>query len=247
MAEQKESSPSFRVTYYAFTGRAEPLRLAAALGGIAFEDNFINKEMQQKAKAEGKRRWSGPPEITILDKDGKELTVIGQSNACLRYIGNIGGLYPKDNVQRALVDEVMDSSEDLIGLVGKIVFGGFDDAEKKKKIDELCKEPLPYWLNKFELRLEENEKRGNKKGVFVGDTITVADLKLFCAFTYVNMLPGTKDVIANYKRLTAFFDVINGDEKVKAFKATFAENLKVAKEKQTMVFRYDGKSVYGAF
>jgi len=133
MAEQKEQNPSFRVTYFAFTGRAEPLRLAAALG-IAFEDNFITQQQQKKSKAEGKRRWSGPPEITILDKDGNDITTIGQSNACLRYIGNIGGLYPENNVQRALVDEVMDSSEDLINLVGKIIFGGLDDAEKQNKL-----------------------------------------------------------------------------------------------------------------
>jgi len=108
------------------------------------------------------------------------------------------------------------------------------------------KEPLVYWLNKFELRLEENEKRGNKNGLFVGDTITIADLKLFCSFTYVNMIQETKEVIAKYKRLTAFFEKINGDEKVQAFKASFAKNINEAKVKQTMVFKYDGKSVYGA-
>ncbi len=55
MAEQKqnENAPSFRVTYYAFTGRAEPLRLAAALGGIAFEDKFITQQQQKTEKAEG--------------------------------------------------------------------------------------------------------------------------------------------------------------------------------------------------
>eukprot|EP00486_Rosalina_sp_Unknown_P000054 CAMPEP_0201564758 /NCGR_PEP_ID=MMETSP0190_2-20130828/3303_1 /ASSEMBLY_ACC=CAM_ASM_000263 /TAXON_ID=37353 /ORGANISM="Rosalina sp." /LENGTH=61 /DNA_ID=CAMNT_0047981357 /DNA_START=74 /DNA_END=256 /DNA_ORIENTATION=- len=61
MAEQKENQPSFRCIYYAFTGRAEPIRLAAALGGIAFEDEFINQQQQAKTKAEGGRRWSGPP------------------------------------------------------------------------------------------------------------------------------------------------------------------------------------------
>ena len=87
MAEQKENQSSFRVIYYAFTGRAEPIRLAAALGGIAFEDEFINDAQQKKTKAEGKRRWSGLPELVIYDKDGKVLTNIAQSNTCLRYVG----------------------------------------------------------------------------------------------------------------------------------------------------------------
>ena len=87
MAEQKVDSPSFAVIYYAFGGRAEAIRYAAVLGGLAFEDRYITGEQQKKEKSEGKRRWSGPPEIVIMDKDGKELVTIGQSNTCLRYVG----------------------------------------------------------------------------------------------------------------------------------------------------------------
>ena len=87
MAEQKSDSPSVRITYYAMPGRAAPIRLACQLGGISYEDNFITSEEQKQQKADGKRRWSGPPEITIFDKNGKELVTIGQSNACLRYVG----------------------------------------------------------------------------------------------------------------------------------------------------------------
>ena len=87
MAEQKSDQASLRITYYPIPGRAAPLRLACQVGGIAYEDNFITQEEQKQQKADGKRRWSGPPEITILDKDGKDLITIGQSNACLRYIG----------------------------------------------------------------------------------------------------------------------------------------------------------------
>ena len=87
MAEQKVDQPSFAVIYYAFGGRAQPLRYAAAIGGLAFEDRYITGEIQKKEKAEGKRRWSGPPEVVIIDKDGKDLITIAQSNTCLRYIG----------------------------------------------------------------------------------------------------------------------------------------------------------------
>ena len=65
--------------YFAFGGRAAPLRIAAFLGGVAYQDEFITNNKEQKA--EGKRRWSGLPEIVVGDQ------VIGQSNACLRYIG----------------------------------------------------------------------------------------------------------------------------------------------------------------
>ena len=87
MAEQKEEQPSFRITYFGFAGRAGPLRVAATIGGLSYEDNLVSMEEHFKAKSEGKRRWNGLPELTVFDKDGKELVTIGQSNSCLRYIG----------------------------------------------------------------------------------------------------------------------------------------------------------------
>ena len=87
MAEQKNDTPTVRVVYYAFTGRAEALRYAAVLGGVCLEDEFITGDQHKKDKADGKRVWSGPPEIILLDKDGKEIERLAQSNACLRYIG----------------------------------------------------------------------------------------------------------------------------------------------------------------
>ena len=87
MAEQNIDCPSFAVIYKAVGGRAQPIRYAAAIGGIAFEDRFTTSEQHKKDKAEGKRRWSGLPEIVLIDKDGKDLVTIGQSNTGLRYVG----------------------------------------------------------------------------------------------------------------------------------------------------------------
>ena len=87
MAEQKTDQPSFKITYFGFDGRGAPLRLAAVAAGLAYEENIITFEEHGKAKAEGKRRWSGVPELTIYDNDGKEIVTLGQSNTCLRYIG----------------------------------------------------------------------------------------------------------------------------------------------------------------
>ena len=261
MAEQKEQS-SFRVTYYASTGRAVPLRQAAALGGISFEDKFITKEQQNQQKANGLRRWSGPPEITILDKDGKDVVTIGQSNACLRYIGNISGTYPKSFVQRALVDEVLDSSEDLLGVAGKVAFNPDEDA-KAKAAKELVKADgsLAYWLNKFESRLEENEKRGNKNGFFVGDSITIADLKYVISqndqhscimypndrftavFIYAGMITGAMELVKGYKRISALLEAVPKNEKIKAFAEVFDKNTAAAKEGKGMEFKYEGKAV----
>ena len=87
MAEQKEDQVSFKCLYYCIGGRALSIRLAAAVGGISFQDEFLTGAQQVEAKKAGLRRWSGPPEIIIMDKDGKDLITLAQSNNCTRYVG----------------------------------------------------------------------------------------------------------------------------------------------------------------
>ena len=87
MAEQKDEQSSFKILYFGINGRGAPLRAAASLGGLAYEDEFVSFDEHGKAKKEGARRWSGMPELIVNDKDGKELITLGQSNSCLRYIG----------------------------------------------------------------------------------------------------------------------------------------------------------------
>lgn len=253
MAEQKENQASFRVIYYAFTGRAEPIRLAAALGGLAFEDEFISQAQQKKTKSEGGRRWSGPPEVVVYDKDGKVLTNIAQSNTCLRYVGKIAGIYPDDAVQRALMDEVVDSVEDLFAAALPAFFRAKDEEDKKTKCAEVCKEGgvLRYWLDKFLARIEENEKRGNKNGLFVGDELSIADLKFCGVATYIyGMMPGGKAVLDEdkYKPLLKIFESVKSNDKIKAFNEQLKKNIGAYKEKpENNVFKYNGKSVPGCF
>ena len=40
-------------------------------------------------------------------------TMIGESNAILRYVGRCCGLYPKDLLEALKVDEILDATEDL--------------------------------------------------------------------------------------------------------------------------------------
>jgi len=235
-SEEKESScASLKMIYFGFSGRGHPLRLAAAIGGIKLEEENLTFEEQAKEKADGKRRWSGIPELFVLDKDGKEIGHIGQSNACLRYIGQLAGLYPQNPVERALCDEICDSAEDLISITLKLVFGSKDADDKKAKSVELCKEggTLRYWLDKFALRIEENAKRGNKNGLYVGDSLTIADLKCFTfEFYVISMIPGANDVLSQdkYKSIINNINYVKNNDTIKTFLNEWEkkENVKAA-------------------
>jgi len=241
-------------------GRGQPLRAAAALGGVCYTDRFITFQEHGKQKQEGLRRWSGIPEITLHDKDGKDVMTVGQSNICLQLIGVMGGLYPKDNaLQAALVDEVMAAVEDLFGLMLPAYFAKDIDT-KKKLCEEYMEEKLPYWCGKFEKRLEENEARGYKNGYFVGDTLTVADLKFYYCLTFCKEgddqeddakknMPGLdmNAMLKTFPKMGAFFKKVEEDERIKAFEAAFGQQLAkygAKPEENEIIANENGKCVY---
>merc|ERR1712087_92752 len=157
-------------------------------------------------------------------------------------MGNISGTYPQGNVERGLVDEVLDSCEDLINIFVKAAF--IPDEEKKAKaVAAMMKDQFPYWAKKFETRLEENEKRGNKNGFFVGDSITIADLKFKSVFTYVAMVPGAMDFVKGYKRVSACLDAVGKNEKLKAFAEVFKKNMADSSANKKTEYKYAGKCV----
>ena len=88
-------------------------------------------------------------------------------------IGKVGGngLYPDNPVQRALIDEVLDSCEDVINAFVPSFREQDNDKKKAMRIALQADDKIPYWINKFQARFDENEKRGNKNGYIVGDKV----------------------------------------------------------------------------
>eukprot|EP00483_Globobulimina_turgida_P006709 UN06719 len=216
MAEQKESiSPSFRITYFPGDGRGAALRAAASFGGLSYEDQFTSFSEHKQAQDDGTRRWSGIPEITVFDENGTEVAVIGQSNSCLRYIGILSGLFPTKNViERALVDEILDGIEEVNNMINASVKERDSQKKKAMRLKLMEADNIPYWLNKFEMRLEENGKRGNKNGYFVGDNLTVADLKFY--FMNKGLTCGVLDYIDGAKMFQPFKRATSLCEQLKA-------------------------------
>ena len=104
--------PKLVLTYFDFDGgRGEAARLIMHLAGIAFEDKRI------PGKDWPALRDSMPFQaLPVLEVDGR---VITQSNTIIHYLGKLGGLYPKDDWQSALVEgePCLDVSTGARGLV----------------------------------------------------------------------------------------------------------------------------------
>ena len=157
--------PKLVLSYFDFDGgRGEVARLAMHIGGIAFEDRRI------PGKDWPALRDSMPFQaMPVLEVDGK---VITQSNTINRYLGKLARLYPKDDWQAALADEVMDAVEDISFRISSTM--GLEDEAKKKAREALAAGPIPRFLQQIDARL----KAGGGEW-FVEKRLTVADLKCF--------------------------------------------------------------------
>ena len=145
-------------------GRAEPARLALAIGGIAFEDHrFAFADFAEV------RKTTPFGQVPVLRVDGVQVT---QSDAILRYAGKLAGLYPADAYQALLCDEVLCVVEDAAIKLGP-TFGMTGDSLKEARL-ALVNGSMPVYLAWLERQLLA---RG---GEYLADgRLTVADLKVF--------------------------------------------------------------------
>ena len=155
--------PKLRLTYFDFDGgRGEPARLALHIGDIAFEDNRIAFK-----DWEARRDTTPFRALPVLEVDGR---AVAQSNSINRYVGKLAGLYPKDDLQALLCDEVMDAVEDMDTPIGNTI--DLPPDEKKKAREELAAGLIPRYLQQLEARLKA---AGGE--YFADKRLTVGDLK----------------------------------------------------------------------
>eukprot|EP00179_Madagascaria_erythrocladioides_P006349 CAMPEP_0198308056 /NCGR_PEP_ID=MMETSP1450-20131203/840_1 /TAXON_ID=753684 ORGANISM="Madagascaria erythrocladiodes, Strain CCMP3234" /NCGR_SAMPLE_ID=MMETSP1450 /ASSEMBLY_ACC=CAM_ASM_001115 /LENGTH=203 /DNA_ID=CAMNT_0044010689 /DNA_START=127 /DNA_END=738 /DNA_ORIENTATION=- len=161
-----------KVTYFKARARAEPTRMALALGGIPFEDERLGREEWMAFKP--KTPYGSMP---LLEDEGR---VLAQSSAIQRYAAKKAGLEPSDPWLAAKVDEIcayLDS--DVSGpLSATFAMSGEEKMAARKKIAE---ETWPPMFKKLDDMLAKNGT-----GYFVGESITMADLIMY------NQVWGTK-------------------------------------------------------
>jgi glutathione S-transferase len=161
-----------KLTYFDFSGgRAEPARLAMHLGGIPFEDHrFASKDFPEI------RKTTPLDQVPTLCIDDVQIT---QSDAITRYVGKLAGLYPVDEFQALLCDEVLAALEDINIKIGA-TFGMTGDALKSAR-DALVTGSLPRYLRWLQNQLE------NHGGAFFSDNrLTIADLKAFVILRWLS-------------------------------------------------------------
>jgi len=164
--------PKLVLTYFdADTSRGEVARLAMIAGGVPFEDRRIPRKDWPAL------RDSMPFQaMPTLEVDGQ---VIAHSNTINRYVGRLGGLYPKDDWQATRVDEVMDAVEDIATRIGGTI--ALEGEAKQRTREALAAGAIPRFLQQIEARL----KAGGGEW-FAENRLTVADLKCYIWVRWLN-------------------------------------------------------------
>ncbi len=155
----------YKLSYFDFDGgRGEPVRIVFHAAGIDFEDHRISFDEFTQTRSD--MRFTCSPVLAI---DEIEVT---QSNAMLRYVGKMAGLYPADSLQALYCDEAMDAIEDLLHHV--VQSFGLKGDELKEAREKLTK----GWITIYVKGLAELLARGGGK-YFADNRLTVADLKVY--------------------------------------------------------------------
>ena len=192
--------------------RAEVLRISLFIGNISFEDVRISREEFREVVLTGKLRngMSVPfHQLPVLEIDGK---IVGQTGAIARFCGKLSGLYPKNDLLAAKVDQIIDTATDITNLVSPTVREK-NEIIKKNTREKLSNKLLPRWFTYLE-NILENEKGSTW---FVDNKISIADIAIWRLLGWLKsgMLDGIPTNICNpYLKLKAVHTEVHKHPKV---------------------------------
>jgi len=193
----------YKLVYFNGRGRAEPSRLIFEYAGVKYTDHRI-----EGADWPGLKSKTPFGQLPILDIDNGKV-ILSQSKAIARYLGNEFNLVPKDHIQAAKGDMLVDGYDD----VQKHFVPWFqekDPAKKKELWQKLETEQIAPFLKLYEKFLVDNGT-----GYFVSNSVTWADLYIF------ETLHRTRDMsphmFEGHAKLTEFINKIEKEPKIHAW------------------------------
>mmetsp|Transcript_32333 Transcript_32333/g.63194 ORF Transcript_32333/g.63194 Transcript_32333/m.63194 type:complete len:221 (+) Transcript_32333:23-685(+) len=182
-----------KITYFDMNGgRAQPMRLALAMGDIEFEDERF--KFDQWNDFVDKAPFASFPTMEV---DGY---IFCQTPAMLRYCGKLANLYPADAIMAMKCDMMVDSCCEFYDLIGPTVREK-DEGKKMEMRALLNSEKLPKLLGNIEKLLNRDSF-----DYVCGDKPTIGDIFIYCQNNWLSsgMLDGIdKDITSKYPRFVA--------------------------------------------
>lgn len=135
--------------------------------------------------------------LPVLEVNGE---LLPQSNAMLRYVGQLGGLYPDNPLDAFRVDQLIDTLDDMY--MTALKDEGLETEKLRESRERFCRVDVPRYVGMLEKQIKE---RG-KEPFFLGTEVSVADLKinqLFDCLSYGFLKFVDVSVLEKYTALAA--------------------------------------------
>jgi prostaglandin-H2 D-isomerase / glutathione transferase len=195
-------SPPLKLTYFDLDGRASVIRKALSLGGVPFTDERVPRDL---TPLKSKLPYGKVP---VLDVDG---AIFAETMAIARYIGRITGQFPpaSEPLAAAMIDEIIDSFDDLFERIMAPSFWETDPEKKKHMREQLLQGPLPQGFALIDKRLAQIAQhpffqRAPSK-IYLHD-VFAWDYVSFMRSGHVDHIPTT--FIDAYKTMVAMHDKV---------------------------------------
>jgi len=196
-------APTYTFHYFGVPSRGEFIRYIFKHKNVDFEEvNYTFDDLPKIKANEALFPLGELPTLLVANQEP-----IFQSHAIVRYLANEFNLYGKNNEERAVIDQVLDTLKECEQkLWGSLFFAkGDDKVEKQKAVFEKL---LPRALRYVEKCLKRNN---NGEAFLVGDAITVGDIHVAVLIETIK-LPHNK----NYRKVLDNFPLIKKlNEKVR--------------------------------
>lgn len=193
--------PHYKLTYFDYRGRAEYIRYLFLAAGQEFEDVRVGDDW-----LEFKPKFPFG-QIPVLEVDGK---MLAQSHAIARYLAREFGMAGKTTWDQAVVDQYVDLFEELHRETYKEYYA-VSEEEKKQAVKNANNIAYPKYLKLFEKALEANDGQ-----YLVGDSLTLADLTLYCGFDSL-MIRWNPKLLDAYPKVKAHRQMVESIPKLKEY------------------------------
>ncbi|XP_012062868.1 PREDICTED: glutathione S-transferase-like [Atta cephalotes] len=200
----------YKLTYFKDGAVGEPSRYLLSYCGIKFEDVRLTMEEWPKHK-------SNMPmgQLPILEIDNK---TYHQSRAIARFIAKKGNLYGSDEFEAMEIDATVDSMEDIRRVMGEYYWE--QNPVFKAKLKETALQKLPFYLDKFEAQVKNND------GYFINGKVMIDYMSnyrlswpdfMWAAYSERISFILTRDVNQDHPELKKLVEKIRALSKIKAY------------------------------
>ncbi|KAI9582958.1 glutathione S-transferase isoform X2 [Glossina fuscipes] len=192
---------TYTLFYFNVKALAEPLRYLFAYGGIEYEDVRVTRDEWPALKP-----TMPMGQMPVLEVDGKR---VHQSISMARFLAKVvglGGATPWEDLQ---VDIVVDTINDFRLKIAVVSYEPEDEI-KEKKLVTLNNEVIPFYLEKLEQTVKDNE------GHLALGKLTWADVYFAGILDYMNYMV-KRDLLEAYPALRGVVDTVNAMDPIKAW------------------------------